>query len=376
MPQKTQEEQPQNNASKDKGASATDILFFEKWLSQLGEKKATDIHLTVGNVPMLRIDGKITPLMDEEILTAERIETIVEHLLNEEELDQLSKNKQLIISRTLKKVMRFRIHFSYSRGFLVLSLRHLSSETRSLKELGVPEITSEVITSDQGLFIVSGSFDSGRTTTVKAQVSEINQTQEKYIVTLENPIEHIIPSDKSVVVQREVGLDVESFEEGLVAIKDEDVNIVVVGSIDTAPVLAHVLDLANTGRLVIAIMEGRHSVGVLEELRDMFDESSRAHILNLLGDTLLGITVQLLLPKVGGGRVMIAEVMRATHPVKSLIHENKFSQIPNIIQTSRSQGMIAMDKALEEAVKEGKITIEHAKEHAVDINQFNLLVSH
>ena len=138
MPQKTQEEQPQNNASKDKGASATDILFFEKWLSQLGEKKATDIHLTVGNVPMLRIDGKITPLMDEEILTAERIETIVEHLLNEEELDQLSKNKQLIISRTLKKVMRFRIHFSYSRGFLVLSLRHLSSETRSLKELGVP----------------------------------------------------------------------------------------------------------------------------------------------------------------------------------------------------------------------------------------------
>ena len=147
-----------------------------------------------------------------------------------------------------------------------MSLRHLSSETRSLKELGVPEITSEVITSDQGLFIVSGSFDSGRTTTVKAQVSEINQTQEKYIVTLENPIEHIIPSDKSVVVQREVGLDVESFEEGLVAIKDEDVNIVVVGSIDTAPVLAHVLDLANTGRLVIAIMEGRHSVGVLESI--------------------------------------------------------------------------------------------------------------
>jgi len=372
----TIQEVDKQDSKSQKPISATDILYFEKWLSSLGEKKATDMHLTVGNVPMLRIGDKISPLMNEDIITAERLQSIVEHLLSKNELDNLLKNKQIIISITLKKVMRFRIHISYSRGFLVLSLRHLSSEIRTFEELGLPQMIKDFTTVDQGLCIIGGPFDSGRTTTIRAILSEINKTQEKYIITLEEPIEYIIPSDKSIVVQREIGKDVKDFETALAAIKDEDVNIVAVSSIKSPAALEHIIDIANTGRLVFAAIDGRYSVSILEELKNLFPKEKQTQMLNLISDTLLGINIQLLLPRVGGGRILITESLRATHPIKALIKEDKFSQIPNIMQTSAQEGMVNMDKALATAVKSGKIKLEDAKDHAIDIAQFNLLVSH
>ena len=272
MPEEEKKVDQTTIKKEDKPVSATDILYFEKWISSLGEKKATDIHLTVGNVPILRIGDKMSPLMGEDIITAERLQSIVEHLLSKNELEKLTKNKQLVISRTLKKIMRFRIHISYSRGFLVLSLRQLSNEVKTFEELGLSQMIKNFTTAEQGLCIIGGPFDSGRTTTVRAIISEINKTQEKYIVTLEEPIEYIIPSDKSIVVQREIGKDIKDFETALEAIKDEDVDIVVVGSVKSAQVLESVIDIANTGRLVFATMDGRYATSILGEIKNFFPE--------------------------------------------------------------------------------------------------------
>ena len=356
--------------------SATDVLHFEKWIGKLGERKATDLHLTVGNVPMLRIDGDIVPLIEEEILTRERIERIVDYVLSERESALFREQKHVLASVTLKKVMRFRLHAFYSRGYPGISLRHLPAKTQQLPELGLPDIVSEFAAAREGLYVVAGPFDSGKTTTVKAIVSELNRTQSKYIVTLEQPIEYLIPSDKSMVVQREIGRDVGSFSEGLEAIRDEDVNVVVVSNMDDAVVVEKVLQLAGAGRLVIGIMDGRHVVGVLEQLRDLFSEPDRQRILRMLSDTLLGITVQLLLARVGGGRALVTEALRATRPIASLIRENKLGQIPNVMQTSGLEGMKTMDRALVDAVKAGSVSLREAQAHAVDIGQFNLLVSH
>jgi twitching motility protein PilT len=356
--------------------SATDILHFEKWLSVLGEKKATDIHLLVGNVPSLRIDGIIAPLMEEEVLTSERLERIVEQLLSETELETFKKNHQLVISKTLKKSMRFRIHLFYSRGYIGISLRHLPNEAIQIAQLPNAALLTQVSLSTHGLYLVAGPFDSGKTSTVRSIITEINQKQSKYIVTLESPIEYLIPSDKSVVVQREIGKDTKSYEQGLASLHDEDVNVVVVGDINEADVLERVLELASAGRLVIATTTGNHLVAVLEHIRDLVEVGGRERIMHLLGDVLIGVSTQLLLPKVGGGRTLITSNMVATHPIKSLIREGKFGQIPNVMQTSGGDGMITMDKALSEGIKQGVITLQDAKEHATDINQFNVLVAH
>lgn len=359
-----------------KQASAADILHFEKWLEELGERKATDLHLSVGTVPALRIDGAIRPMMEEGVISAERMERIVEYLLEAHDQELLHERKQLIISKTLKKSMRFRIHFFYSRGFLGVSMRYVPALVVPLADLPHAAILSELLSRTQGLFIVSGPFDSGRTSTVQAIIAECNQTRSNYIVTLESPIEHVVPSNQSVVVQREIGRDVASFSEGVSALSEEDVDVVVLGDIPDGAVLAGALTLATSGRLVIAIMEGNHAVSVLERLRDLVPPADRLRILHALSDALIGITTQMLLPKVGGGRMLVTSSMLATNPIKSLIRDDTFGQIPNIMQTSREQGMITMDKALAESVRRGLVALSDAKAYAIDINQFNVLASH
>ncbi|MBI1961432.1 MAG: Flp pilus assembly complex ATPase component TadA [Parcubacteria group bacterium] len=356
--------------------SAADILHFEKWLGMLGSRKATDLHLSVGTVPALRVDGAIAPLLEEGVITAERIERIAEQLLGAPELSELRQKKQLVVSKTLKKSMRFRIHFFYSRGFLGISMRHVPDASAPLASLPHASLLAPLVSATQGLFIISGPFDSGRTSTVRSLLSEINASRPCYVVTLEAPIEYLLPSDQSVVAQREVGRDVESFAAGVAALAEEDVDVVVLSAIPDKAALAGALELATSGRLVVAVMEGNHTVAVLERLRDLSGEEDRVRILHELGDALIGITTQLLLPKIGGGRILVASAMAATHPIKSLVREGKFEQIPNIMQTSREQGMVTMDKALSEAVRTGAVSLATAKEYAVDINQFNALASH
>ncbi|MDZ4221551.1 MAG: ATPase, T2SS/T4P/T4SS family, partial [Patescibacteria group bacterium] len=245
-----------------------------------------------------------------------------------------------------------------------------------LAELPHAALLMPLLSATQGLFIVSGPFDSGKSSTVQSIIAEFNQSQSSYIVTLESPIERLLPSNKALVVQREVGRDVSSYADGISALAEEDVDVVMLGDIPDGDVLQGALRLATSGRLVIAVMEGNHMASILERLRDLAPEEDRIRVLHSLGDALIGIASQLLLPKVGGGRVLLASTMVATHPIKALIREGKFEQIPNIMQTSASQGMITTDKALVNAVKQGLISIADARAWAVDINQFNALAAH
>lgn len=272
--------------------------------------------------------------------------------------------------------MRFRVHAFMSRGYGALSLRYIASADSSAAELGLPEGVMNLANQGGGLVIITGPFDSGKTTTVKTLLAKINHSQAKYIITFERPIEYLLPSDKAAVIQREVGRDTVDFASGLAAIAEEDVNVVAVGAVLDAATAEQVLHLANSGRLVIIITDSRHAIGAIEQLRDLFLESDRGRVLNLIADALLGVAAQLLLPKVGGGRTLLLETLLATNPIKSLIRDNKLAQIRNIMQTSRESGMVLMDKALADAVKSGQVSLPDAKEHAQDPAQFAMLMSH
>ncbi len=356
-------------------SGSSDILHFEKWLSLVGKRNATDIHLTVGNVPMLRIDGSIEPLLEEDVLTSERMERIIQYLFSEEEIAKLAKEKILMVGRTLKKVMRFRAHAFYSRGYLALSLRHLKEERNTIDSLGLPEVFKEFASADHGFVAITGPFDSGRTTTLRSVISLINHSFSKYIVTIEKPVEYTMPSDKSVVVQREVGRDVDSFEAGLETLHEEDVDVVAVGSLPNKESIESALRLANSGKLVFAIFGARHSLGVLEEIKNFFPPQEQNRILSMLSDSIVGIVTQVLIPKIGGGRFLATEVLCGTNPIKSLIQEGKLSQIPSVMQTSGSDGMITLDRSLVNAVKIGAVSFENARKQAIDPNQFTVLVS-
>ncbi len=356
--------------------SPTDIIHFEKWLGILGERRASDLHLTVGNVPLLRLDGEITPLLDEDIITAERLERITSYLLSEEELAELRQNKEIILSRTLKKIMRFRTHIFYSHGFLALSMRYLPAVDFDFVQLGIPHEVAELTQAVSGLIIITGPFDAGKTTTMHTFLSAINNAAAKYIITLEKPVEYLLPSAKGAVIQREVGRDVKDFTSGLAALQDEDVDVVAVSAIDNPAEIEQLLALANSGRLVLAVGNARHAIGALEQWRDAMPEQDRPRLLGLMSEALLAVVGQALLPKVGGGRILISEILRATNPVKSLVREDKLRAIASIMQTSRQEGMITLDRALADAVKSGQVTMESARAHAIDPNQFNILVSH
>lgn len=356
--------------------SPTDILHFEKWLAVLGERRATDLHLTVGAAPALRLDGEIAPLESEDIITNERMRRIVDYLLDADEAALLEKERSVIVSKTLKKTMRFRIHIFYGRGNLAASLRHLAGAEADAEALGLPEAVSRMGREAEGLLIITGPFDSGKTATLRALLSAINRNQARYIVTLEQPIEYLLASEKSVVVQRQVGRDAPSFAAGLSSLENEDVNAIAVSALPDAAAVEQALGLAGTGRLLIAVMGSRTVLGALEALRDFFPEARRERALNMLADCFLGAAAQVLLPKIGGGRILISEVLQATLPVKTLIREGKLRQVAQIMQTSREQGMITMDRALADAVTSGRLALQTAREHAIDPNQFNLMVSH
>lgn len=356
--------------------SPTDIIHFEKWLATVGERKASDLHLTVGSAPVLRIDGAIAPIDGEDIVTAERMQRIVERILDADEQAVLAKEKEVITSRTLKKTMRFRIHVFYGRGYLAASLRHLPGAEPAAGDLGLPEAVAAMGREAAGLLLITGPFDSGKTATVRALLAEINHRQARYIITLERPIEYLLSADKGVVVQRQIGRDVPDFAAGLAALQNEDVNVAAVSDLPDAAAALEALKLATSGRLVLAVLGGRAAASALETLRDLFPPKDQERVLNLLADGLLGVASQLLLPKIAGGRALITEVLLATAPVKALIREGKLRQIPQIMQTSREQGMVTMDRALADAVKSGIIALQTARERAIDPNQFNLMVSH
>lgn len=356
--------------------SPTDILHFEKWLGILGERGGTDLHLTVGNTPLLRLDGQILPLLEEEILTPERLDNIMAHLFSEAELKFFQEQKEIIASLTLKKIMRFRAHAFWSRGFPALSLRYVAADDRSAEELGIPEAVMALADAGGGLIIITGPFDAGKTTTVKTLLSKINHSQAKYIITFEKPVEYLLPSDKAAIIQREVGRDTPDYASGLAALAEEDVNVVMVGAAPDKAAAEQILQLANSGRLVVLIVSSRQAIGALEQIRDLYGESERGRVLNLLGDALLAVSAQMLLPKIGGGRILVSEVLLATNPVKSLIRDNKLAQIRNIMQTSRAAGMVTLDKALADAVKGGLVSLQDGRAHAIDPSQFAILVSH
>lgn len=352
-----------------KTKSATIAPYLEEAIA----KDASDIHFIVGLPPTLRIDGVLKPL-DEEPLTVENNEEILSKFLGEKLKTLVEETKKELDFSFPFKDHRFRTNVYYEKGNLSASLRLLPNKTRNFEELGVPAIVEKFVNVAQGLLIVTGPTGHGKSTTLASIVDKINSTRKAHIITIEDPIEYVFEHKKSMIAQREVGHDTPSFASALRAALREDPDVVLIGEMRDLETMEAALTIAETGHLVLTTLHTNSAAQTTDRIIDVFPERQQTQVRSQLASVLLGVLSQRLLPRVSGGRILATEIMIANPAVKSIIREGKTHQLPNIIQTSASEGMIALNKVLAEFVHKGEINVDDALAWTDDPKSLNMLI--
>ncbi len=343
-------------------------------LRMVAQQNASDLHLSVGRYPTIRLDGRLLPLSQDSILIPEEIKAMSEVILNEENKKKLIAEGQADFSYNFENKARFRVNAFFQQGYLSVAFRMISREIRTLSQLNIPEFLYNFTKYAQRLVLVVGPVGHGKSTTLAALINEINHTQEKHIITIEDPIEYIYEQDKCIINQREVYQDTQSFQAALKAVFREDANVVLVGELRDLDSIATAMTAAETGHLIFATLHTNDSPQTIDRIIDVFPSHQQNQVRSQLANTLLGVVSQRLIPKIDGGRIPSMEIMIKNHAVENLIREGKTYQIDNVVETSADQGMVTMDKSLAELVKRGIVAVDNAMAYAKDVKNFQNLL--
>ena len=352
----------------------TNQLRIEILLEEVVRKRASDLHLQVGLPPMLRIDGALVPATNQPALNEAMVETLVFQILSVEQKQILEKDKEFDFSFSFGDLGRFRVNAFHERGNLAAALRLIPNEMKTVHELGMPSVVNSFADFPRGLVLVTGPTGSGKSTTLAALVDKINSERSAHIITIEDPIEFTHRSKRSVVVQREVHYDTYSFGAALRSSLRQDPDVVLIGEMRDLETISAAITIAETGHLVFATLHTNSAAQSIDRMIDVFPPHQQPQIRAQLANILMGICAQRLVPAIGGGRVVAAEVLVANPAVRNIIREGKSHQLDAIIQTSSAQGMQTMDRTLVSLVQSGTVTYDNAREFAVDVADFERLM--
>ena len=321
------------------------------------EKGASDLHLVVDNAPIFRINGLLQPEADMPPLTPDDIAEAFQQITSEKERTDFHHHMELDFGYTLPDVGRLRCNAAKQRGTLTLAIRLIPLVVPTLEELGLPDICQELSMKRRGLVVVSGPSGSGKSTTLAAMINYLNSTENKRVITLEDPIEYIYSNHKCTITQRELGNDTLSFADALKHILRQDPDVILVGEMRDLETAAAVLTVAETGHLVLTTGHATSASQAVERIIDLFPTHERHLAQTRLASLLLGILCQSLVPRVdGAGRTAAVEVMIATPAVKNIIRDGKIHQLPNAIVTQTRSGMMLLDHALINLYRSGVIS--------------------
>lgn len=347
---------------------------LEELLELVGKHNASDLHLSVGRYPTLRIDGYLNNLTKYPILTGEATKGLINILLSDEQKEKLSKFKEIDFSYNFKEKARFRVNIFNQRGYLSAALRFFPSKIKTIKELNLPPIVGRFASYSQGFFLVVGPSGHGKSTTLAALVDYINHNYTKHIITIEDPIENIFQQDKSIIGQREIGSDTRSFERALRSVFRQDPDVIMVGEMRDLETISTALTAAETGHLVLATLHTNSAAQTIDRIIDSFPAESKNQVKTQLASTLLGVVSQRLIPRINGGRVPAVEVMMVNPAVRNLIREGKIYQIDLIIETSIEEGMITLNRSLADLVHKGEISLENAEIYSLNSSDLKMLL--
>jgi len=349
-------------------------IEIDRLLSYALETGASDLHLLIGKPPIVRVDSELIAVNDYEVYDKEALEKLIDAFLDEKTKARLSKDRQVDFSYDFRNKARFRVNVYYQKGSPAGALRYIPSKIRTLEELNMPPQIGDLVKSKQGLILVVGPNGHGKSTTMAALIDMINHERNGHIITIEDPIEYIFVQDKSIISQREVYQDTESFVQAITSTVREDVDVVMIGEMRDLESISAAVTVAETGHLVVATLHTNDAPQTIDRIVDIFPSHQQNQIRSQLANMLIGVVSQRLLPRVGGGRLPAVEIMIANTAVQNLIREGKSYELYNVIHTSGALGMVSLDNSLANLVKQGLVKMEHAQGYAKDQDTFKTLV--
>jgi twitching motility protein PilT len=336
---------------------------------------ASDLHVTANSMPMLRIDGRLRPVTGAGIWNTEEVIAAVRGLMTEEQMAAFDTAHELDFAYSLPGGTRFRVNVYQQRGATGAAFRIISTNIRSLEELGVPDVVAQFATLPRGLVLVTGPTGSGKSTTLAALIDLVNRTRYDHIVTVEDPIEYVHANKRSLVNQREVGNDTHSFTAALKHVLRQDPDVILIGEMRDLETISVALTAAETGHLVFATLHTQDASQTIDRIIDVYPSHQQDQIRTQLAATLQGVVSQTLVPRASGtGRVIATEVLLTTPAIANLIREGKAHQITSSMQAGRALGMHTMDQHLADLVNEGEITRDAAFEKAHDPDSLDRLI--
>ena len=349
-------------------------LRIEILLEEIVRKNASDLHLQVGLPPMMRLDGVLAPFPGYNPLNAEEVEHLVFAILDDDQQKILIKDKEFDFSFAFGDLGRFRVNAFHESGNLAASLRLIPNQIKTITELGMPPVIQSFADFPRGLVLVTGPTGSGKSTTLAALIDKINSEKAQHIITIEDPIEFTHKSKRSAIVQREVHYDTYSFSAALRSSLRQDPDVVLIGEMRDLETISAAITIAETGHLVFATLHTNSAAQSIDRMIDVFPPHQQPQVRSQLANILQGICAQRLVPAIGGGRVVAAEVMVANPAIRNIIREGKTHQLDTVIQTGSDQGMQTMDRTLVKLVQSGVVTYDDAREFAVDLVEFERLM--
>lgn len=352
------------------------MVDLNELLAKLVELNGSDLHLTVGMPPVMRINGVLIPT-DNPRLTPRDTKEMIYAILRQEQREKLEREWEFDFAYALPGVARFRVNGYFQRDSLGAAFRHIPVGIKPFDELGLPKILPELCKKPRGFVLVTGPTGSGKSTTLASMLDYVNSTQELHIITIEDPIEYLHQHRRSVINQREVGADTHSFSSALKYILRQDPDVIMIGEMRDLETVAAALTAAETGHLVFATLHTQDAAQTIDRVIDVFPPYQQQQVRIQLAGTLQGIVSQQLLPTAdGAGRVVASEVLIPTSGIRNMIREGKTHQLMSAMQAGQQYGMVTMDQSLADLYRRGLVTLDYALQRAIDPNVLRALLGH
>jgi len=351
---------------------------YEKKLKEILElclkEGASDVHISVGWPPVLRIGGELVPLVKYKKLTPEETAYFAKLLAGEELYERLFKVREIDFSYNFEQKARFRVNIYFQQRTISCALRYIPNKIKTIEELNLPPVLHRFTKATQGFVLITGPSGHGKSTTLAALIDEINHTRADHIITIEDPIEYVFKDDRAIIDQREVYQDTLSFARALRATFRQDPDVIMVGEMRDPETISIALTAAETGHLVFATLHTNSAPQTIHRIVDSFPPEEQDQIRAQLSGALLGVVSQRLIPRIRGGLIPACEVMINTPAIANLIRENKIHEIPLIIETSAEEGMISLNRSLALLVKKREISLENALNYSLNPKELKMMI--
>jgi len=338
---------------------------LENLIQNVIHEGGSDLHLGGGRVPAIRVSGELTFLVKHPVYTNEDMIGILTEIIGKEKVAQFLKDQEMDFSYDFQGEARLRGNAYFQKGLIAIALR-LLQQVRTLKDLKLPPILADLARKKQGFFLAVGPVGQGKSTTLASMIDIINSEQARNIITIEDPIEYVFAPKKSIINQREVGIDTKDFQVALKSVFREDVNVIMIGEMRNPETIATAVTAAETGHLVFSTLHTNNASQTIDRIIDSFPGAQQDQIRSQLSTSLLGIFSQRLIPKVTGGQVPAYELLLNTNAVANLIREKRTHEIDVVIETGMEQGMVDLNHSLLDLVRAGEISIESAYQFSLN----------